>query len=510
LRLTELIGGDGVRHANATADLDISGLTADSRAVKPGYLFAALEGARGDGRSFIPDALAKGAVAILTDLRQPLPAPVAADGHAVPVLADANPRRSLALMAAKFHGLQPRTVAAVTGTSGKTSTVAFTRQVWATLGYQAASLGTLGIVAPNFERKGALTTPDPVALHADLADLARSGVDHLAIEASSHGLEQCRLDGIDIKAAGFTNLSRDHLDYHPDMQSYLGAKLRLFNTVMPMGRVAVLNADIPEYEALLTVANARRHRVISYGRAGADLRLEMLTPTPEGQILTLNAFGRRTDLLLPIAGAFQAHNALCAIGLAVGCGADDRQALAALSSLNVVPGRIERVATHPSGAPIFVDYAHKPDALRVILETLRPLAKSRLVVVVGCGGDRDRGKRPEMGEIAARLADRTIITDDNPRSEDAGAIRAQMIAGVPAAARGKVREIGDRAKAIATAIEQLDTGDVLVIAGKGHEQGQIVGNTVLPFNDAEEARVVVAALARKALFPSSPGPEDRP
>jgi len=499
-----------VRHANATADLDIRGLTADSRAVKPGYLFAALEGARGDGRAFIPDALAKGAVAILTDLRDPLPAPLAADGRAVPVLADANPRRSLALMAAKFHGLQPRTVAAVTGTSGKTSTVTFTRQVWATLGYQAASLGTLGIVAPNFERKGSLTTPDPVDLHADLAALAKSGVDHLAIEASSHGLEQCRLDGIDIKAAGFTNLSRDHLDYHPDMQSYLGAKLRLFSTVMPMGRVAVLNADIPEYEALLTVANARRHRVISYGRAGADLRLAALTPTPEGQILTLNAFGRRSDLLLPVAGAFQAHNALCAIGLAVGCGADDRQALAALSSLNVVPGRIERVATHPSGAPIFVDYAHKPDALRVILETLRPLASNRLVVVVGCGGDRDRGKRPEMGEIATRLADRAIITDDNPRSEDAAAIRAQMIAGVPAAARGKVREIGDRAKAIATAIEQLDAGDVLVIAGKGHEQGQIVGNTVLPFNDAEEARVVVAALARKALFPSSPGPEDRP
>jgi len=504
-----LIGEDGVRQtAAATRVPDVTGLTADSRAVKPGYLFAALEGARGDGRAYIPDALAKGAVAILTDLRAPLPAPVAADGTAIPVVADANPRRRLALMAARFHGLQPRVVAAVTGTSGKTSTVAFTRQVWATLGHQAASIGTLGIVAPGFERKGALTTPDPVALHADLAALAKAGVDHLAIEASSHGLEQCRLDGIDIMAAGFTNLSRDHLDYHPDMQSYLAAKLRLFSTVMPAGRTAVLNADIPEYAALLEAANARRHRVISYGRAGADLRLDGLTPTPEGQILTLQAFGRRSELLLPVAGAFQAHNALCALGLAIACGADARRALAALSSLNLVPGRIERVATHPSGAPIFVDYAHKPDALRVILETLRPLARGRLVIVVGCGGDRDRGKRPEMGAIAARLADRVIVTDDNPRGEDPAAIRRAMIAGVPAEHAAKLTEIGDRAAAIAAAIDGLAGGDVLVIAGKGHEQGQIVGDAVLPFNDAEEARAAVAALARKALFLRDSGDGD--
>ncbi|MCC6470372.1 MAG: UDP-N-acetylmuramoyl-L-alanyl-D-glutamate--2,6-diaminopimelate ligase [Alphaproteobacteria bacterium] len=481
-------------------ELDVRGLTADSRAVGPGFLFAALTGTRGDGRAFIPDALSRGAVAVLTDLREPLPAPVAKDGSKIPVIADANPRRRLALMAARFHGAQPKTVAAVTGTSGKTSTVAFTRQIWTALGVKAASMGTLGIVAPGIERKGELTTPDPVVLHGDLAALKRAGIDHLAIEASSHGLDQFRLDGIDIAAAGFTNLSRDHLDYHPDMRAYLAAKLRLFAEVMPAGRAAVLNADAPEFDALASAAAARKHRIIAYGRRGDDLRLDGLVEAVDGQDLTLGVFGRRMTVYLPVAGAFQAHNALCAAGLAIACGAEPERAAAALGALTVVPGRIERVATHPSGAPIYVDYAHKPDALRSILETLRPLARRRLVVVFGAGGDRDAGKRPQMGEIACRLADRVIVTDDNPRGEDPAAIRRAVLAGCAAGDARKLTEIGDRAKAIAAAIEALDAGDVLVIAGKGHEQGQIVGNTVLPFNDAEEARVVVAALARRANF----------
>jgi UDP-N-acetylmuramoyl-L-alanyl-D-glutamate--2,6-diaminopimelate ligase len=481
---------------------EILGLTADSRAVRPGFLFAALKGAHSDGRAFIGDALSKGAVAVLTDLREPLPAPVAEDGNPVPVIADANPRRRLAMLAARFHGAQPATVAAVTGTSGKTSTVAFTRQIWATLGLKAASMGTLGIVAPGVKRKGALTTPDPVELHAELAALKRAGIEHLAIEASSHGLDQFRLDGIDIAAAGFTNLSRDHLDYHPDMAAYFAAKLRLFDEVMPAGRAAVLNADVPEFDALVAVAKRRRHRVIAYGRNGAELRLEALQEGATGQDLTLSAFGARMAVRLPLAGAFQAHNALCAAGLAIACGATPARAVAALAELSVVPGRIELVATHHSGAPVYVDYAHKPDALRTILETLRPLTRGRLVVVFGAGGDRDPGKRPQMGEIACRLADRVIVTDDNPRSENPAAIRRAILAGCPARDAGKVLEIGDRARAIAAAIDGLRAGDVLVIAGKGHEQGQTVGDTVLPFNDAEEARVVVAALARRAPSPS--------
>jgi len=485
---------------------EIRGITADSRMVEPGFLFAALPGARADGRSFIPDAVKKGAVAVLTDPRQPLPAFKRADGAPVAVIADANPRRRLALMAARFHGLQPRTVAAVTGTSGKTSVASFTRQLWLALGSKAASMGTLGIVAPGIERKGELTTPDPVSLHADLAELARAGVDHLAIEASSHGLEQCRLDGIDITAGAFTNISRDHLDYHANMDAYLAAKLRLFDAVMPAGRAAVLNADSPQFDALAAAAARRRHRIIAYGTRGADLRLERLTPDAEGQDLRLSAFGRAYDARLNLTGAFQAMNALCAAGLAIACGAETERTIASLGCLAGVPGRIERVAMHPLGAAIYVDYAHKPDALKTILETLRPYARNRLIVVFGCGGERDPGKRPEMGAIACKLADRVIVTDDNPRSEDPAAIRREILKGCPAGMGAALSEIGDRGKAIAAAIQELSQGDVLVIAGKGHEQGQIVGKTVLPFDDAEAARVAVAALARKAT--SSRGGED--
>ena len=487
-------------------DPAILGMSADSRAVQPGYLFAALSGQGADGRAFISDALERGAVAVLTDLREPLPAPTAPDGHRVPVIAVENPRRSLALMAARFFGAQPRTVAAVTGTSGKTSVATFTRQIWSSLGCKAASMGTLGLIAPGTTRKGALTTPDPIALHRDLAGLARAGVTHLSIEASSHGLDQCRLDGIDIAAGGFTNLSRDHLDYHASMETYLAAKLRLFDAVMQTGRAAVLNADSPEYDAFAAVAAHRRHRIIGYGRRAGDLRLLRLTPIPEGQALALNAFGRMIDVHLHLAGAFQAHNALCAAGLAIACGADPAEAIDAMSRLTGVRGRLERVATLPNGAQVYVDYSHKPGALESVLETLRPLARGRLMVVFGCGGDRDRGKRPEMGAVACRLADRVIVTDDNPRTEDPAAIRRAILDGCPAGA--PVGEVGDRAAAIAAAVGELAAGDLLVIAGKGHEQEQIIGKTSYPFDDAEMARAAVAALARKA--PSSPNGTEGP
>ena len=486
---------------------EIRGITADSRTVEPGCLFAALPGARADGRAYISDAVRKGAVAVLTDPRQPLPAFTREDGSPVAVIADANPRRRLALMAARFHGVQPRTVAAVTGTSGKTSVASFTRQLWLALGSKAASMGTLGLVAPGIERKGELTTPDPVSLHADLAELARAGVDHLAIEASSHGLEQCRLDGIDIAAGGFTNISRDHLDYHANMDAYLAAKLRLFDAVMPAGRAAVLNADIAQFDALSAIAARRRHRIIAYGARGGDLRLERLTPDAEGQDLRIAAFGRGYDARLNLTGAFQAMNALCAAGLAIACGADVERTISALGCLAGVRGRIERVAVHPAGAAVYVDYAHKPDALKTVLETLRPYTRARLAVVFGCGGERDPGKRSEMGAIACRLADRVIVTDDNPRGEDPAAIRREILQGCSAAMGERLSEIGDRGKAIAAAIEELSEGDVLVIAGKGHEQGQIVGKTVLPFDDAEAACAAVAALARKAT--SSREGEDR-
>lgn len=465
----------------------LSGLTADSRAVRPGFLFAALPGSKVDGRAFIGEALARGAVAVLAPTGTVLPAEAGAE---VALIADDRPRRRFARLAAAFHGRQPETVVAVTGTNGKTSTVSFARQLWALLGRSAASLGTLGIVAPDGETPGSLTTPDPVTLHATLADLAERGVTHLAMEASSHGLDQERLHGVRLTAAGFTNLSHDHLDYHGTMAAYLDAKARLFEEVLPPGGTAVLNLDDPAGRTLAARLAGRSVRVIGYGRAGDALTLEAATPLAAGSRLTLSVFGRRTSLDLPVVGGFQVHNALCALGLVLADPAVDRDAaVAALGRLRGVRGRLEEVARHVSGAPVFVDYAHTPDALETVLTALRPHTAGRLIVVFGCGGDRDRAKRPAMGAIAARLADRAIVTDDNPRSEEPAAIRAAILAACPGAV-----EIGDRRAAIAAAVESLAEGDVLVIAGKGHESGQIVGNTVHPFDDAEVARAAVAAL----------------
>jgi UDP-N-acetylmuramoyl-L-alanyl-D-glutamate--2,6-diaminopimelate ligase len=488
VRLRDLIEGADidVQGQAAPGDIDIRGLTADSRRVEPGWLFAALPGTRADGRAYIEDALKRGAAAVLAPTDASLPT------LPVPVIRDANPRRRLALVAARFHGAQPSVIAAVTGTQGKTSTVDFTRQLWTHLGLRAGSLGTLGVVATGLVTDGSLTTPDPVELHRQLAELARGGTDHLAMEASSHGLDQFRLDGVVVTAAAFTNLARDHLDYHPTMEAYLAAKRRLFETLLVPGGAAVLNADVPEFEPLQALCKKRRLRVLAYGRKGTEIRLESATPGTTGQRLALNLLGRPHEIDFPLAGAFQAMNALAALGLVIGGGEDREAAVQGLAKLTGVRGRLERVAVHADGAPIYVDYAHKPGALETVLQTLRPHASGKLVVVFGCGGDRDRGKRPQMGEIAARLADRVIVTDDNPRDEDPASIRAEILAASPNA-----REIGDRAEAIKTAITELATGDLLVIAGKGHETYQIVGDRTLPFDDASVARAAVAELAKR-------------
>ena len=449
--------------------------------MQPGYLFAALPGRRDDGRRFIADALKRGAVAVLGT-------PGLAKPPGVALLESDNPRQALAKLAARFYGDQPRHIAAVTGTSGKTSVVAFARQLWTQLGHPAASLGTLGIVAPGFTRYGSLTTPDPVSLHQYLADLARSGVDHLAMEASSHGLDQYRLDGVRVSAAAFTNLTRDHLDYHATMTDYFAAKKRLFSEVMAQGGVAVLNADVPEFADLAALARARGHRIIDFGRQASALRLVAQVPVPEGQHVTLRVEERLAQVTLPLVGDFQAMNALAALGLVIGCGENADAAVAVIASLAAVPGRLERVALRRNGAAVYVDYAHKPGALETVLRALKMHAAGRLVVVLGCGGDRDPGKRPMMGEIAQRIADRVIVTDDNPRSEDPAKIRRQILVGCPGA-----REIGSRREAIFHAVAGLAAGDLLVVAGKGHESGQIVGETVLPFDDAIVAREAVAA-----------------
>ncbi|SNR92683.1 UDP-N-acetylmuramoylalanyl-D-glutamate--2,6-diaminopimelate ligase [Azospirillum sp. RU38E] len=466
-------------------DPPITGLTADSRKVVPGTLFAALPGTVRDGRDFIPQAIASGAVAILAPKGTRLP-----EGAGdVVLIEDTNPRRRLALLAAAFHGEQPTHIAAVTGTNGKTSTAQFTRQLWQALGHKAGAMGTLGLVADGFPETPSLTTPDPVALHATLADVARGGVTHLAMEASSHGLDQFRLDGVVVEAAGFTNLTRDHLDYHGTMAAYLQAKLALFDRVMPKGATAVINADIPEYEQIASVAHARKQTIIGFGTAGKELRVIDATPLPHGQRLELDLFGKRRTLELPLVGRFQVWNALCALGLVIGTGTDAEQAADCLVNLTGVRGRLEMVATLPNGAAVYVDYAHTPDGLETVLRSVRPHTHGRLSVVFGCGGDRDKGKRPMMGRIAAELADRVIVTDDNPRSEVPATIRAEVMAGCPGAT-----EVDDRAKAIALAVGELGPGDVLVLAGKGHEQGQIIGNEVRPFDDATVARAAVAAL----------------
>jgi UDP-N-acetylmuramoyl-L-alanyl-D-glutamate--2,6-diaminopimelate ligase len=399
-------------------------------------------------------------------------------------------RRSLALAAAKFFAEQPQVIAAVTGTSGKTSVAAFTRQIWAALGYEAASIGTIGLVSGKREVYGSLTTPDPVALHRELDTLAKEDVTHLAIEASSHGLDQHRLDGVEIAAGGFTNISRDHLDYHPSMADYLAAKLRLFTDLVERRGAAVINVDHEHAEAAVSCAKERRLRLLTVGRKGTGIRLIENKIDGFAQMLHAVHAGSDYRLRLPLVGDFQVENALLAAGLVIATGGEPAAAFAALARLKGAKGRLELVGER-DGASIFVDYAHKPDALAKALDALRPYVTGRLVVVFGAGGDRDPGKRPMMGQIAAEKADRVVITDDNPRSEEAAAIRAAIMQAAPGAV-----EIGDRGEAIRSAIHELAPGDVLLIAGKGHETGQIIGKQVFPFSDHE---AVAAALVERGV-----------
>jgi UDP-N-acetylmuramoyl-L-alanyl-D-glutamate--2,6-diaminopimelate ligase len=481
MRLRELFSDDAVMDAGA-GEVAVTGLAVDSRAVKPGDVFFALAGAKTDGARFIDQAIASGAAAIAGDH---LP-----NANRVPSVTTPNPRRALALAAAKFYPRQPATIAAVTGTSGKTSVAAFARQIWQRLGHASASIGTIGLVSPKRTVYGSLTTPDPIALHRQLDEIAGEGVTHLALEASSHGLDQYRLDGIRIGAGGFTNLTRDHMDYHPDVAHYLNAKLRLFRDLVAAEGAAVISADHDSSQAVIDAARARKLRVMTVGRkgdGGEGIRLADAAIDGFAQRLTIEHAGRTRKLRLPLVGEFQIENALVAAGLAIGTGSDPDQVFAALEHLEGAKGRLERVGER-NGAPIFVDYAHKPDALAKALQALRPYAKHKLVVVFGAGGDRDAGKRPLMGAIATEHADHVIVTDDNPRSENPAAIRAAILA----AAKG-AKEIGDRAEAIRVAIADLQPGDALLIAGKGHETGQIVGDRTLPFSDHDAAAAALAS-----------------
>ena len=482
MRLRDLFSDDATIDPRADATV-VTGVAVDSRAVKPGDLFFALAGHKTDGARFVEAAIAAGAVAVAGD-HPPESAP------RVPFVTTPNPRRALALAAAKFFPRQPQTIAAVTGTSGKTSVAAFTRQIWQRLGHQSASIGTIGLVSPKRTIYGSLTTPDPIALHRQLDEIAREGVTHLALEASSHGLDQYRLDGVRVSAGGFTNLSRDHMDYHADVAHYLAAKLRLFRDLVAADGTAVISADHDCSREVIEAARARKLRIVAVGRngngAGEGIRLVEAEVDGFAQQLTLEHRGKRHAVRLPLVGEFQIENALVAAGLAIGTGSEPEAVFAELELLEGAKGRLERVAER-NGAPIFVDYAHKPDALAKALQALRPYAKRKLVVVFGAGGDRDAGKRPLMGAIAVENADHVIVTDDNPRSENPQIIRAAILD----AAKGAT-EIGDRAEAIRTAISALQPGDALLIAGKGHETGQIVGDRTLPFSDHD---AVAAALA---------------
>ena len=452
----------------------IEGVTADSRQVRPGFLFAALPGVKADGKAFVPAALARGAAAVLASEFMP--------GLAAPVIKVGDPRRAYALAASKFHGAQPETCVAVTGTNGKTSVATFCRQIFQEAGRRSASMGTLGVTAGDAQiTPPGLTTPDAADVAQVMADLAGRGVTHLALEASSHGIDQRRLDGVRLKAAGFLNLTQDHLDYHGTMGVYRAAKLRLFETLLPTGGVAVLNADSEAYPAFAAAAVSHGQTVMSVGAMGQGLTLVGRRLLPFGQRLRLRAWGRAHDLILPLAGAFQASNALVAAGLCIAAGEPADRVLESLQRLEGAPGRLQRVGAGRRGGEAYVDYAHTPDGLATVLAALRPHAKGRLIVVFGAGGDRDRGKRPLMGAIAADVADIAFVTDDNPRSEEPAAIRAQIMAGASG-----LKEVADRRTAIRAAVALLEAGDILIVAGKGHEQGQTVGDQIFPFDDVEE------------------------
>jgi len=483
MKLNDLAGLLSAEGGVSTA-AEVTGVTSDSRRVAPGVVFVAVAGSKADGASYAADAAARGAAAI-----------VAARGASVgqtgaPLFLVDDPRLALAKIAAKLFPRQPATMVAVTGTSGKTSVAAFTRQIWEQVGNAAASIGTTGVVAPGRNDYGSLTTPDPVALHQLLTELADAGVTHAAMEASSHGLDQRRLDGVRLAAGGFTNLGRDHMDYHPTIEDYHRAKMRLFDALLPKGAPAVIFADDPWSKPTIDAAAAAGLDVLTVGRHGDFLTLKRVEHERHRQRAEIMADGQMHEIDLPLAGDFQIYNALVAAGLAAATGTPVGKALSALEHLKGAPGRLDLVGTTPGGAPVYVDYAHKPEALENVLAAVRPFTTGRVVVVFGCGGDRDKGKRPIMGEIATRLADVVIVTDDNPRSEVPAEIRKAILAAAPGAT-----EIGDRHKAIHEAVLSLKAGDTLVVAGKGHEEGQTIGAETFPFSDHEEVRKALREFA---------------
>ncbi|MFD1328583.1 UDP-N-acetylmuramoyl-L-alanyl-D-glutamate--2,6-diaminopimelate ligase [Mycoplana ramosa] len=481
MKITDLAGPEISDLGNASA-IEVGGISADSRTVNKGDLFVAVHGSRNDGTAYVADAIARGAAAVVVGREAHVEA-------SVPVIAVDEPRRFLALAAARFFARQPQTMVAVTGTAGKTSVASFTRQIWAHAGHAAAMIGTTGVTAPGREDYGSLTTPDPVSLHKLLAELADAGVTHAAMEASSHGLDQARLDGVRLSAAAFTNLGRDHMDYHPTVEHYMAAKMRLFDTLLPRGAPAVIFADDEWSNAAIKAAGDAGLDVRTVGRKGAYLTLKRVEHFRHKQMAEVHIGDDIYEVHIPLAGDFQIANALVAAGLAMSTGVSAKTAMAALGHLIGASGRLELVGHAKNGALAYVDYAHKPDALENVLSSVRPFTSGRVIVVFGCGGDRDKGKRPIMGEIATRLADVVIVTDDNPRSEVPEVIRSEIMA----AAKGAM-EIGDRAAAIRAGVAMLSAGDTLIVAGKGHEEGQTIGSETLPFSDHAEVRKALEEL----------------
>ncbi|WP_273755110.1 MULTISPECIES: UDP-N-acetylmuramoyl-L-alanyl-D-glutamate--2,6-diaminopimelate ligase [unclassified Bartonella] len=454
------------------SSIEITGISADSRQVLPGYVFVAVRGTKGDGRDYINDAIKRGARAIVTDYEAVL------EDLSVPILRVTNVRHSLALAAARFYGSQPETVVAVTGTSGKTSVVSFVRQIWTHVGLCAASIGTVGVVSPHRNDYGSLTTPDPVVLHRLLYEISHEGVTHAALEASSHGLDQGRLDGVRLTAGAFTNLGRDHMDYHRCVEDYLRAKMRLFDTLLPEDAPALVFADDVYSQKVINAVTQARRRILTIGRKGQFITINRVEHQRSKQCIECRVENKIYTFDLPLAGDFQVTNALVAAGLAIATGLSPDKVFSALEILQGAPGRLELVGKKENNAPVYIDYAHKPEALEQVLLSVRPFTQGRLVVVFGCGGDRDQGKRALMGKIAADKADIVIVTDDNPRTEIPEKIRKDILQAVPTAI-----EIADRGEAISYAVGLLKAGDTLIIAGKGHEDGQIIGQTTYPFSD---------------------------
>ena len=476
MRLSDLAADGG--------DAEVTGFALDHRKVARGTVFGAFQGAVSNGEAFIPAAVERGAVAVVARPEAEVPGPAL---H----VADERPRKRFADLAATFYAPYPETVVAVTGTNGKTSTVELTRQLWRMAGHRSASIGTLGVTTADDQVKTGLTTPDIVTFLNNMAGLDRMGISHVAYEASSHGLDQYRAEGVPLKAVAFTNFSRDHLDYHSDMDSYFAAKMRLFDEVAADGAVAVVWADDPRSGDVIDHVRRRGLGLLTVGENGEEIRLARRESSPLGQKLAIEFGGRTHAVSLPLIGAYQAANVLVAAGLVMATGGEWSATLSALSRLSPVRGRLERAVITRAGAPVYVDYAHTPDAIEAAIAALRPHVTGRLITLLGAGGDRDEGKRPEMGKVAAELSDLVIVTDDNPRSEDPAKIRAAVMAGAPGA-----REVGGRREAIAAAIAEAREGDLILLAGKGHEQGQIVGagatQRVLPFDDAQVARECAA------------------